>query len=228
MRFAIRNAARVIAVSNATKSELLRTEIVDVRGAEKIRVIPNAIPHGYEDRVVAVPSPLNTPYLLAVISTAKPHKGLSDLIEAFCKIRNEFPSLHLVLLGEGSENLELQVDRLLVQGKVSHEEMVAWYVHAHALVIPSRVEGFSYPALEAKALGTRVISRPVGAVGEILGEDDFILPDFTNKALAEGMLQGLRTPNRSDLIENITEKFSARKVTEMLVSVYEELLNDLH
>lgn len=215
IRSALRRAARVVVVSQATYREVC--DLVKTPGIiSKLRVVPNALDPAW----LAAPCSrdylrsrfhLQDPYLLAVISMLKPHKGLEDLLQAFARLKQMgfagpgisaalqgcLRDLKLILVGKGAESLVVAADKLLKQagaidgvhilGAVSRHDLGQLYWGALALVVPSLAEGFCLPALEAKAFGTAVVARPAPALGELLDDNDLICRDFSVGALTEGM-----------------------------------------
>ena len=55
-------------------------------------------------------------------------------------------------------------------GFVQDEDLVFLYSRAHALILPSLMEGFGLPAVEAMACGTPVISSHAGSLPEVVGD----------------------------------------------------------
>ena len=55
-------------------------------------------------------------------------------------------------------------------GYLPEDKRLDWLAHAAVVAIPSRSEGFGYPALEAMAWGIPVIALPGGALPEVLGD----------------------------------------------------------
>ena len=148
-------------------------------------------------------------YFLCVASNSKPHKGLPDLLNAFSelerrrssgelradprkrKIHKALTDLKLVVVGAGSQGLlespELR-GSVYVFGMVSAEDLAYLYAGAQALVVPSLSEGFCLPVLEAQIFGTRVVTRPVPAILELLTERDTSCRDFSVGALSDAMV----------------------------------------
>ena len=120
---------------------------------------------------------LATPYLLYV-GAAYPHKGVSDLLEAWPSISSKYPDLHLKIGGELDvfmQRLKSSAERRgLVRieflGRVPDADLPQLYAGALAFVYPSHFEGFGLPPLEAIAAGCPVISSDAGALVEVLGE----------------------------------------------------------
>ena len=110
-----------------------------------------------------------------------PHKNLLRLVEAFAQAAPA--DVKLVLVGDVHDVFHTHVpqiraaiarhaleDRVILAGFVPDEELVLLYSRAYALILPSLLEGFGLPAVEAMACGTPVISSRAGSLPEVVGE----------------------------------------------------------
>jgi glycosyltransferase involved in cell wall biosynthesis len=206
---AIKRADAVVAVSEATRSQLLDTFRVS---PSKVSVVPNAVARFVSDSVgePACSDPTETPFFLSVLSNVEPHKGLADLIQAYRIYRDSLAwkehvpcAPRLVLAGYGTAALQsdsalsrlVDVAGIEVRGSLSDAALGALYRSATALVVPAYIEGFCLPALEAQAVGVPVVCRPVAAIKELLTDRDVVSADFSVGALTqvlhEGLLRGL-------------------------------------
>jgi glycosyltransferase involved in cell wall biosynthesis len=184
----LKNAARIFAVSNFTKSEIER--LFDI-SSERIEVVYNAIDerflHGHatgaELEMIAKRYQVTYPFLLYAGRTS-PHKNVVRIIEAFSALKTElareqvFPDLKLIIIGDDlSSNLDLRrtVVRSDVQndvrflGFVPIEVLRIFYDAAKIFVFPSLYEGFGLPPLEAMAHGTPVVTSNVSSLPEVVG-----------------------------------------------------------
>ena len=175
-------------------------------------------------------------------TTLKPHKGLLDLIEAYRSYRavdtwSEIGSRcpRLVLAGYGTEEI-LNSSELLslvsdtegvhIAGPVSRDELAVLYRKATALVVPSLLEGFCLPALEAQACGTPVVCRPVPALQELVIESDVVARDFSVPALAAAMAQGMlhgATTQRAVPFKHL-ELYSCVRTASRVLDVYKRVV----
>jgi glycosyltransferase involved in cell wall biosynthesis len=187
-RRVLKEAARVFAVSNFTKSEV---EKVFGIAPGKIEVIYNAIDerflHGHAteaDRQLIAERYLVTYPFLLYAGRISPHKNLIRIIEAFSALRGElekenlFPELKLIIIGDdlsGHPDLRRTVVRSGVHndvrffGFVPIEILRIFYDLAVVFLFPSLYEGFGLPPLEAMAHGTPVVTSNTSSLPEVVG-----------------------------------------------------------
>jgi glycosyltransferase involved in cell wall biosynthesis len=114
-----------------------------------------------------------------------PHKNLEALVAAFARIaaRPEYADVRLAMVGETAtdayysfygtiaaqtEALGLR-DRVVFPGFMKDEDLVALLNVASVLVLPSLMEGFGLPAVEAAACGCPVIATNASPLEGLLG-----------------------------------------------------------
>lgn len=187
-RRVLKNAARIFAVSQFTKSEV--QNLFGING-DRIEVVYNAIDprfltgHATEaDRVMlAERYQITYPFLLYA-GRISPHKNVVRTIEAFAALKAElakhaaFPDLKLIIIGdELSKHPDLRrtVVRAGVQndvrflGFVPIDVLRIFYDLAKVFVFPSLYEGFGLPPLEAMAHGTPVLTSNTSSIPEVVG-----------------------------------------------------------
>ena len=209
----VKRAARVIAVSEWTKQDLIRRYGVP---PEKIVVTPEAPPPGFtrlpDAQRLPLPPGVVEPFVLAV-GNLEPRKNLTRLIEAFgLAVREHGFTGQLVLVGQAHMRAgEVQravrergvESRVVFTGFVSHDDLTLLYNRASLFVYPSLYEGFGLPPLEAMACGCPVLASNVTAMPEVLGDAALLVNPLSIAELAQGMMAVL---DRPELAASLREK----------------------
>lgn len=116
-------------------------------------------------------------YVLCV-STLSPHKNLGRLLGAFKAVRGKMPDVQLVLAGKferAAGSLRRDVRALGLEGcvkilgYVDKHELECLYAAARLFVLPSLMEGFGFPVLEAMRAGCPVACSRTAALPEVGG-----------------------------------------------------------
>jgi len=198
--FSVRAAKRVLAISQATKRDLMKYYGVP---AGKIRVVyhgcdPVFRPVRDEKALADVASRygVSRPYCLHV-GTLQPRKNLGVLVEAWRLLRERMGRPPALLLagkrGWLYESLFEQVKRAglddLVKftDYVDREDLPALYSGALALTFPSLYEGFGLPPLEAMSCGTPVICSNATSLPEVVGDAGILLDPTGVEAWADAV-----------------------------------------
>ena len=174
-----RRSRRVIAVSEATKEDVVRFLGVP---ASRVDVV-------YEGPGMAVSEPaaagdvrarlgLDGAPLVLTVSAKRPHKNLERLIDAFATIAAE-PAPVLVLPGYPTpfeDGLRARAhergvgDRVRFEGWLDDDVLDGLYRSASCFVFPSLAEGFGLPVLEAMLRGAPVACSNAGSLPEVAGQ----------------------------------------------------------
>lgn len=167
---AVRRAAVLSTVSQATAAVL--REVLGL-GEAPIHVVPNAADH-FEPlpRTAAADAPL------LCVGHLEPRKNAALPIEALA-LDAGLPPVHFAGAAKGSEQERLEAraaqlgvgGRVRFLGSVSDEELLGLYAAAAAVVLPSRLEGFGIPVLEAQRCGAPVAVSAVPAHLEVAAPD---------------------------------------------------------
>jgi glycosyltransferase involved in cell wall biosynthesis len=205
----VRAATRTLAMSEATRSELLDA----VAGADARRV-RFSYP-GLDRRWFATPPATaladararisrengggSERFVLAV-STWEPHKNLPRLLQAVARLRSEegLGDLRLALAGATfasgkSDALGDEIRRLglapatRLLGIVPDALLPAVYASADVFCFPSLYEGFGYPPLEAMAVGTPVVTSRASCLPEVAGEAAELVDPLSAEKIAAGL-----------------------------------------
>lgn len=180
IRYSVRAAKKVIAVSNNTKHDLV--ELYKVPPA-KITVISEGFLK--EKRKEGIRK-----NMILFIGRIEERKNVGRIVEAFDLLRNKYPTPYtLVLVGKpgyGYEAIQQKIsvsphkDSIQQLGYISSEEKQHLLAEAKAFVFPSLYEGFGLPILEAQAAGMPVVTSETSSLPEVAGEGAlFVNPEDT-------------------------------------------------
>jgi glycosyltransferase involved in cell wall biosynthesis len=236
---ATRVADRIIAVSRATRDDLL--DLVSESLESKIAVIPEGVNSCFQpiERTAAREQVrdrfgVERPYILFV-GTIEPRKNLPTLLEAFRKLQASMGtgSVELVLAGargwlaDEVEDLARSFGgSVRLVGRVTTPELVALYNAALVLTLVSLDEGFGLPAIEAMACGTPVLATRVGALPEIVGDTGLLVDPRDVDAIHEQLRCLVGDSNLRQSLANRGRLRAAgyqwRAVAERTLRIYSE------
>ena len=235
IRSAVSRADGVLAVSRHTQSGVQKLTGAAI---DKIRFVPNAIsPRLLSGSEAVAHNDDGVPYLLAIFSNTKPHKGLSDLLTAYQAFRQgeswkgvapRCPELLLAGYGvEAGAALVQGHEGVRVVGALSDKDLRDTLRGARALIVPSLVEGFCLPAVEAQAVGTPVVCRPVPALLELVTERDTVAESFSVSGLTRAIEASMKNDASPDdaAPRAHLDLYSCAKVASMVRSEYERILS---
>lgn len=210
-RHAVRNATQLIAVSQYTKDDVVRTY---GRSPSDITVVHHGVAREHfqkfeEREEVRRRYQLPERYILFV-GAIQPRKNITGLVTAFEELKRSEPTVHLVVVGGGTwkaapilARIEASPvrDSMHLLRRVPRSELSAIYQMASVFILPSFSEGFGMPVLEAMASGTPVIASNTSTLPEVAGDAALLVPPSKPSVIAEAMLRILRDASlRQDLI----------------------------
>lgn len=209
--------------------------------AQKITVIPN----GYDmARWTADPSvrlrlraqwgvPLNVP-LLGAVARWHPLKDHANLLAAVAHSVRLHPHIRLVLVGEGMDSSNAQLQALLDQHELSErvlllgrrddisDVMNALDIH----VLSSCAEGFPNVVAEAMAVGAANVVTNVGDAAFIVDDYGWVAPPRDSQALStaiDAAVSALGTPGMAVRLQKGRERVQASFSLNAMVERYDAL-----
>jgi len=201
MTLSTRRARQIVTVSRATALELMHFYRTP---PHKIAVIwpgiePAFAPVADLNRRAAVRQRygLTAPFAL-VVGARRPHKNLTRLVEAFASLTPSLPH-HLVFAGQADPRFADEArqgvnrhtaalsSRVHFLDWVPEADLPVLYSLADVVVMPSLVEGFGLPALEAMACGTPVIAANASSLPEVVGNAGLLADPHSVRALSESL-----------------------------------------
>lgn len=150
--------------------------------------------------------PIDLPIILYV-GFSTPRKGVEYLAYALESMRT--PAF-LVMVGNWERGYQRQflkragkaASRIYLAGYVPEVRLPYYYAAADVFVLPTLLEGFGIPLVEAMATGVPVVTTQAGAAGEVVGEGGLVIRPGDGEALAKAIDQILNNP---DLAKQLSE-----------------------
>ncbi len=236
---ALRSAAAITTVSDASRQELLRWKpelagrvhaaLLGVTGEH--RPVGNAAEHlaglGLEPgkRIVLTVGQY-VPY--------KNHEGALRVFAEACGNREDTCFVFVQRLSRNAEDLRALAGSLGIAERVHFLEavddasLVALYAAADCLLHPSFCEGFGLPLLEAMACGCPVVASDHSAMPEVLGGAGLLAPVHDTAAMAEALRRVLDEPGLAETLRSAglarAATFSWERFAVQNLAVYRSVL----
>jgi glycosyltransferase involved in cell wall biosynthesis len=186
--FVLRRADLVLPMGRFTEELALR------KGVDPARIFVLPFPVWWAKS--ADVSPLPSQPCVLFMGRLEKEKGVHILLDAISLVREQIPSVRLVIAGDGSyrKELEAKATRLGVLpyvqflGWLEFDELKRAYKEAWVLVLPSIcAEGLGMVLVEAGLMGRPVIGSDLGGIRDIIrdGYNGFLVPPGDAQKLAE-------------------------------------------
>lgn len=189
LEWARAHADRMIAVSAATRDDLVRLGVAPAR-IDTIGEARSPLPAITDARRSEILRALGLEgrRFVLTVGTLEPRKNHVGLVRAFEGIDD--PELLLVIAGGPGWHYRdtrravlgsSAASRIRLLGAVSAETLAALYRAAHVFAYPSHYEGFGLPLLEAMAAGVPVLTSNRSSMPEVAGDAALLVdPDSTD------------------------------------------------
>jgi len=232
----LKKADGVIAISTATKNDILR--FYDFP-EDKIRVIPlapNQIADSAKKEIDLKFHQLEKNAYFLFVGQISIRKNIINLLKAFL-LSGLHSDYKLVLAGMEGRGIEIIKEAILELGLnervellnyIPDESLSSLYENAVGFVFPTFYEGFGIPILEAMMNRTPVLSGNIGASPETAGGFAVEVSPFSVDEISEGLKNLLAIPK--DKIENAfnyANNFNWQNNAIETHKFYEETLNSL-
>jgi glycosyltransferase involved in cell wall biosynthesis len=170
--------------------------------------------------------------VIGTVGRLEPQKAIDDFLRAARIVKERFPQVSFMVVGDGPLREELQrlAITLGIEGSVlfaGWQENVAEYLAAMDIFcLPSRWEGFGIILLEAMAMRMPIVATRVGGVPEIVeeGKSGILVSPGNPAELADGLCRLLSDANMRKEIGY----YNAKKVKTFfnvkdMINKYEEM-----
>ena len=247
---ALFNALDCIIVNNATMRKLMR----EMGVTSRIEIIPNGVdlqrfrPAENRRDSTQIREALGIgreELVLITVGAVMPRKGSALLLEAWNRVLESMPDVHLVFVGPrkdlqdpGLRDYRASMEQLIGEsgapGQVHFTGLVdnveTYLQAADVFVLPSQREGMPNCVLEAMACGVPVIITPFLGLSDDLGKpgEHFMLSDFSPDALAKELRSLLQDPGRRQRLADtallwIRQTMDLQASLDQYASLYKEL-----
>lgn len=165
------------------------------------------------------------------------HKGQIYLVRAADKVRNKYPDARFVIVGDGELRVELEAEvrKLGLEGTVIftgfRKDVASFLSSFDIFAFPSHLEGLGTSLLDAMVMRKPIVSTTAGGIPEVVqdGISGILVPPKEPDALADAIIHLMEDPDLrlkyGDAGRRIVEeRFTADKVVEGTLAVYEGLL----
>ena len=177
------------------------------------------------------------PYVLS-LATREPRKNLGGAVRAFAHARPAIdPVTTLVLAGPPGWGDDPVARATLDTGTTDHVREVGFVPEEHkagllagaaALLFPSLAEGFGFPALEAMAVGTPVVTSDTSSLPELVGDAALTADPTDHGAVGAQLARVLTDPAlATDLRERGLERargFTWARTAALTAAAYRDAL----
>lgn len=224
LKHTLRRADRIMTVSQSSRRQI--EVFMERHGIPPKEITVTYEPCHYED----IPQPWQPEKedFVMHLASCEPHKRTSHLVRWWTEAEQDgalLPTLHLIgRAPDDVEALAASSDRILRRPFLDDGELQLAYRRAKALILPSEIEGFGLPALEAYYLGTPVCYVRDTSVGEVLSvatpKGGFSLDDRDSlfAALDEVLAMPPDQIHECGLV--LRETYSAAKVARRMMEVF--------
>lgn len=206
--------------------------------------------HGYKN-IAKLPNPLS-PKISEIIDSNKNvskisrkilfvghlyrTKGVFELVEACCKI----PNISVTLVGQYEEIIKNELlsiagkkgntEWIEYTGNIPMEQVISEMKSCDLFVLPTYTEGFPNVIIESMACGCAIVTTPVGAIPEMLEEENgkqygILVPPQNVEKLKEGIEallndEMLKTECRKNVAQRVNERYNIDAVWKQMVAIW--------
>ncbi len=176
--------------------------------------------------------------IISYVGRLDAEKHLPVLLRAFVRVLAELPETHLLIVGDGTESLNLKAlardlridENVTFSGRVSDIELVELHKVGTVFCMPSPAELQSIATLEAMARGQPVVAVDAGALRELCQHErnGYLCEQDDDEGIAEGLIaivsdKALRKRMSKESLA-IANTHNLNTTLERFEQIYEDLI----
>jgi glycosyltransferase involved in cell wall biosynthesis len=235
IKLAVRRTEVIIAISNFTKKDLVKTLKVPENKVKVVYQGCNFLKQKTDlnSKTILKKYGIIKPYLLYV-GNAYPHKNLDRLVEVFSLFNKKNPKIKLVLAGGEDyfyQKLKNKIKKkslrnIISPGFIEQVDFKTVFDESELFIYPSLYEGFGFPPLEALFCGKFVACSNRTSMPEILKdsveyfnpEDSTSILNCLNKVFK--IRNNKRNQKENKKIAEMIKKFDWDKTAQETLNIY--------
>jgi len=235
----------IVCISSSVQQNLFRqgigkrNSVMIFNGIDPDKVRPVREPQTVREELGIVPERL----VVGIVGNIAEWKGQATVIEAMAKLRERFPEIVCLLVGDNSpldrdfaDRLRARIRHLGLESHViftGYQRCVPDYVNIMSVVIHASIEPepFGRVIVEAMALGKPVVGARAGGVTEIMvdGETGLLFTPGDAEGLAESIGKLLDEPELARQMgiagrSRVKDEFHIDRNVERTMAVYKSIL----
>jgi len=172
---------------------------------------------------------------LVCVGRLCPQKGQVHIPAAVAALRQRFPALKVILVGDGESRGEIEAEiaehgvaeQVILHGWGTNEQVRRLISDSRALLLPSYAEGLPVVIMEAFAMGRPVISTTIAGIPELVDEScGWLVPPGEHEPLVAAMADALAaSPERLQRMgqegrHRVTQSHDRRVLTQRLDELF--------
>ena len=211
----------------------LSYETLQQNGFANVEYIPNPLSTSVNDIIQNIGNVERQPRRLMFAGPCVAAKGVYELVEA-C---NAIPDIELLIFGAITSDMKRELESkwnsdstLSIMDNQPFETILKEMCKCDVFVLPTYTEGFPNVILESMACGCAIVTTPVGAISEMLEEEDgkhygiMVEPRDVNqlKSAIEKMLsdEEFKAQCRINVQQRVNERYNIESVWHKMVEMW--------
>lgn len=205
------------------------------------RIIPNGIDvDHFAGNTNPWPQYLDGKTNILFVGRKEKRKGLKYLLEAYCRLKWEYPNTRLIIVGPGDLDRDSQgivsarnPGDVEIVGGVSYQDLPRYYASADIFCSPATgQESFGIVLLEAMACGKPIVASAIeGYMGIVKeGEQGLLFPRKDPQALADTLATLINNPEHArqlgDTGRRMVEQYRWQAVARQVENYYLDCISE--